>query len=126
MSKQRLTAEEKRELVLEYLALPYGARERWIEARDLNRRTFHRWRQQMVVGLLERDMTVRGGVLVPVEENKEIARLAAQNEELRAQLEEAATRSDSQEKVIFALGKAIELLQDGTAGRGEDESPGRP
>lgn len=126
MSKPTFTAEEKRELVLEYLALPYGSRGRWIESRALNRRTFHRWRQQMMVGLLERDMTVRGGVLVAVDENKEIARLSAQNQALQAQLEQARQRSDSQEKVIFALGKAIELLQDGTADKSEQPGPGRP
>ena len=53
MSRQRLTAEQKRELVLEYLTLPHGQRGRWLAEHDVRVRTFHLWRQQLIVGALE-------------------------------------------------------------------------
>lgn len=117
MSHQRFTVQEKHELVLQYLAVPFGQRSAWAQARRLNRRSLARWRQQVMTGLLERDMTVRGGVLVPVEENAEIARLHAVNEQLRQDLEESQQRVKGLEQAVKILGKATEVLQDATAGR---------
>ena len=125
MSRPKLAPEQQRELVLEYLAVPYGQRTRWLAERDLNRRTFHRWRMKMVTGALETGMIPRGGVLVSADENHELGRLHAENKKLRAQLEKERAGAESKDRVIDALGKAIELLQGGTAGKDEDTT-GRP
>lgn len=125
MSRPRLAAEEQRELVLEYLAVPYGQRMRWCAERDVNPRSLHRWRRMMVTGALETGMIPRGGVLVSVDENKELGRLHAENKRLRAELEKERANAQSKDRAIDALGKAIELLQDETAGR-ELDSTGRP
>lgn len=79
----------------------------------------------MVTGALETGMIPRGGVLVSVDENKELGRLHAENKRLRAELEKERANAQSKDRAIDALGKAIELLQDETAGR-ELDSTGRP
>lgn len=125
MSRPRLAPEQQRELVLEYLAVPYGQRMKWLAERDVNPRTFHRWRTMMVTGALETGMIPRGGVLVSADENRELGRLHAENKRLRAELDKERAGAQSKDRVIDALGKAIELLRDGTAGKNED-TPGRP
>lgn len=125
MSRQRFSAEQKRELVLEYLDVPYGQRVSWARARGVSRRSLGRWREQVVTGLLEVDMVVRGGVAVPVEENREIVRLRKLLAQREAELDAVRARDESKDRVIDALGKAIELLRDGPA-RGREDGPGRP
>jgi len=79
-----------------------------------------------VVGALETGLVPRGGVFVTAEENREMARLHAENKRLRAELDKAKKDAEIQARAVAALGKAIELLQDGTAHKSVDESPGRP
>ncbi|MGL4174659.1 MAG: hypothetical protein ACRCSN_01165 [Dermatophilaceae bacterium] len=61
-----------------------------------------------------------------VEENRELARLHAENTRLRSEMEEAKKAAESSARVVDALGKAIELLRDGTAPKGGDATGSRP
>lgn len=126
MRTVKLTAEQKRELVLEYFLVPLGQRTDWLLERGVHPRTFHRWRRMLMAGALETGLIPRGGVWVSVDENAELGRLHAENKKLRAELDKAREDLESRDRVVDALGKAIELLQDGTAGEGEDEAKGRP
>ena len=126
MGRTKFTAEEKREMVLEYFAVARGQRGRWLAQRDVSPRTFYVWRQQIVVGALETGLIPRGGVFVTAEENREMARLHAENKRLRAELDKAKKDAEIQARAVDALGKAIELLQDGTAPKSVEQAPGRP
>lgn len=125
MSRPRLAAEQQRELVLEYLTVPHGHRMKWLAERNLNRDTFYRWRKMMIAGALETGMIPRGGVMVSADENRELGRLHAENKKLRTELEKAHKGAESKDRVINALGKAIELLQDETASKRQDNETGR-
>lgn len=115
MGKHFFTAAEKRDLVLEYLASPYGQRQQMLARRGVTPSAFRHLRRRVMAEALEQGLIPRGGVWVSAEENKELARLHKENQQLRAQLKEANQRREAQEKVVEALGKAIGLLQDGTA-----------
>lgn len=125
MEESDYTAQQRRELVLEYLAVPYGRRQAWLAARGVRTRTVQKWRRQVMAGVVESGRIPRGGVLVSVEENRELARLHAENTRLRAELEAAKKAAESSGRVVDALGKAIELLRDGTAPKGEDGTGSR-
>lgn len=125
MSRPRLTAEQKRELVLEFMAIPRGKRGKWLEKQDIAPRSFYLWRQQLVEGAIETGMIPRGGVLVSEAENKEIVRLNREIDRLKAKLEKAEGVSESQARAIDVLGKAIEFLQDGTASKNSGDLNGR-
>ncbi len=122
-----LTVEEIRELVYEYLALPYGARGRFLAERDISPHRFHRWRRTVVAGDIERGLVPRNGVMVSHDESAEISRLATTVKRLQAEL----AVKDSQlmtkdvelrraQAAVTALGKAIGLLRPLSA----DEQPG--
>ena len=81
-----LTVEEIRELVYEYLALPYGARGRFLAERDISPHRFHRWRRTVVAGDIERGLVSRNGVMVSHDESAEISRLATTVKRLQAEL----------------------------------------
>ena len=55
-----------------------------------------------------------------------MARLHLENVQLRAELDKAKKDVEIQTRAVDALGKAIELLQDGTADKSVNEAPGRP
>lgn len=125
MSRPRLTPEQKRELVLEFMAVPRGERGKWMDKQEFGSRALYLWRQQLLEGALETGMTPRGGVLVTEPECKEIVRLHREIDRLKAKLEKAEGNSESQARAIDVLGKAIECLQDGTASKNSDDLDGR-
>ena len=120
MDPDEFTVEQRRDFVLEYLAVPHGQRQAFRRARGVGEATLARWRRQVMAGVVESGRIPRGGVLVSIEENRELARLHAENKRLRAKLDTAHASPQSQARVIDALGKAIELLRDGTAPKGGD------
>lgn len=63
--------------------------------------------------------------MVSADENRELGRLHAENKKLRTELEKAHKGAESKDRVINALGKAIELLQDETASKRQDNETGR-
>jgi transposase-like protein len=125
MDYSRFTADQRRDFVLEYLAVPWGQRRQWRVARGMSVDVLYKWRRQVMAGVVESGRIPRGGVLVSVEENRELARLHAENKRLRAELDEARKSAESSARVVDALGKAIELLRDGTAPKGGDETGSR-
>lgn len=114
MSRTMLTVEEKRELVAAYSAVPYGKKAQFLAEQGLSHHQFNRLRRQVCAGSLEHGLIPRRGVWVSMEENKELARLAKENEDLRQQMETLQAEKAQAERVADALGKAIELLQAGT------------
>jgi transposase-like protein len=110
--------EQKRDFVLRYTSVPYGSRSAFALQAGLDRRVIAGWRRQLAAGTLEQGLVPRGGGLWPVEENKEVARLVAEVADLRAQLDRAKEARASQDRVVDALGKAIELLRDVHASKG--------
>jgi hypothetical protein len=126
MSRPRLNTEQKRALVMEFLAVPRGERKNWLADQEVPARSVYLWRQQLVEGAMETGMIPRRGVLVSETENKEILRLHREIDRLRTQLEKAEKSAESQSRAIDVLGKAIEFLQDGTAVKNSDDPDGRP
>lgn len=109
-----MTVDEKRQLVLEYSAVPHGQKLAFLRARGVSASQFRRVRQEVVAGALEHGLIARGGAWVSSEENRELARLHKEIRQLKDQLEAARAESAQHARVADALGKAIELLQAGT------------
>lgn len=125
MSRSRMTADEKREFVLAYLAVPYGQRFRWLDRQGVKQSQFYSWRRGVLAGELERGLIPRGGVLVNAAENRELARLHAENKKLRRQLEKSSAERAALTTALEVMGKAIECLQDETASRHSQDLTGR-
>jgi transposase-like protein len=115
---RRWTAEQKREFVLKYSALPHGSRGSFAREMDVDYRMLRRWRLQLAAGTLEQGLVPREGKLWQLDDNREVARLAAQVQDLESRLVKAQAEKESQDRVIDALGKAIELLRDVRKGKG--------
>jgi hypothetical protein len=126
---QFLTPEQKREHVLAYLGCAHGAKAAYLVEHGIPAWSMRRWRMQVYAGTLEVGLVPRGGVMNEPEVNRELARLRAENQQLREQLqaqvrqrEKLAVDLDSSKVVVEALGKAIALLHpnsesaDGTTG----------
>lgn len=125
MTKSRFTAEERRDLALQYLSLPWGQRGRWLVEQSITESAMRSWRKEVARRVFAEGMIPRGGVMVPAEENREMGRLHQENQRLRAELDSLRRRDEAKDRVIDALGKAIELLQDAPAGKGST-GRGRP
>ncbi|KGN30084.1 hypothetical protein N802_09985 [Knoellia sinensis KCTC 19936] len=126
MEYSEFTPEQWRDLVLEYLAVPHGQRQAWRKARGVREYTLQTWRRKVLAGVVQSGRIPRGGVLVSMEENQELARLHAENKQLRAELDAAKAAAESSARVVDALGKAIELLRGGAAPKGSDGTDSRP
>lgn len=124
MKKPRLSQAEKRDLVLEYLCVPFGQRKEFLDRHDVSPDTFRHWRRQVMTGALETGLIPRGGSWVSADENRELARLYVENKRLQAELDKARTRLETQERTVDVLGKAIESLRDGNTRqrRGSDRA----
>lgn len=122
--RSRFTAQERRDLALEYLALPHGSKGPWLRQRSIDPGTMKHWRAELTARTFEGRMIPRGGVIVSAEENREMGRLHQENEELRAELARLRERDEAKDRVIDALGKAIGLLQDGPTGTSPRRTPG--
>jgi transposase-like protein len=109
---------------LEYLASPYGTKGAYLREHDLSSDQMRVWRRQVYAGSLERGLVPRGELVSSVEDNREIVRLARENEALTQQLQaqaeahQAALAAKEAElagaaRTVDALGKAIALLHAG-------------
>lgn len=112
------SAEEMRDVVHEYLALPYGRRGRWLAQRGIKGSQFNRWRSMVLAGDIERGLVPRAGLLVSTEEASEVGRLVRRLREVEAEsaakdkrLAEAEAEVERHQAAVAALGKAIGLLQ---------------
>jgi hypothetical protein len=112
------SAEEMRDVVHQYLALPYGCRGRWLADRGIKKSQFNRWRSMVLAGDVERGLVPRAGLLVSAEEASEVGRLARRLREVEAEsaakdkrLAQAEAEVARHQAAVAALGKAIGLLQ---------------
>lgn len=115
------TVEQQREVVFEYLRLPYGSKGRFLAERGVSPWHLHRWRSQVFADTLEQGLVPRGSGMVSVDEVAALKKLLDENEALKNQLaarevehqQELRARDEKlaiQRRAVDALGKAIEIL----------------
>jgi hypothetical protein len=107
------TAEEIREFVLEYQALPQGQKGPWLVERGVRYERLRRWRDAVFEGDLDRGLIPREGSAMTVPPSKRTALEKARARERAAQEAEVArltARVRELEGTNEALGKAIGLL----------------
>lgn len=116
-----LTVQEQRELVYEYLSIPYGGKARFLVERGVSDARLRRWRRQVFADTLEQGLVPRGGGAVSIEDAAALKKVLAENQKLRDELSardaehqrEVAAKDEElavQRRAVEALGKAIELL----------------
>ena len=107
------TADEIREFVLEYQALPQGRKGRWLSARGVQYERLRRWRAAVFEGDLDRALIPREGspMTIPPSNRTSIARArAAERAAHDAEVAKLNARVRELEQTNEALGKAIGLL----------------
>ena len=107
------TAEEIREFVLEYQALPQGRKGPWLTARGVPYERLRRWRAAVFEGDLDRALIPREGspMTIPPSNRTSIARArAAERAAHDAEVAKLNARVRELEQTNEALGKAIGLL----------------
>ena len=132
-----LTVQQQRELVYEYLSVPYGGKARFLVERGVSDARLRRWRKQVFADTLEQGLVPRGGGAVSVEDAAALKKLLAENQELRDELvardaehqREVAAKDDElavQRRAVEALGKAIEILHRSGDGKSSTETAAPP
>lgn len=107
------TADEIREFVLEYQALPQGRKGPWLTARGVPYERLRRWRAAVFEGDLDRALIPREGspMTIPPSNRTSIARArAAERAAHDAEVVKLNARVRELEQTNEALGKAIGLL----------------
>ena len=107
------TADEIREFVLEYQALPQGQKGPWLVERGVRYERLRRWRDAVFEGDLDRALIPREGsrVTIPPSNRTSIARArAAERAAHDAEVAKLNARVRELEQTNEALGKAIGLL----------------
>lgn len=115
------TAEEQRQLVYEYVCVPFGGKAQFLAERGVSATVLRRWRKLVFAGSVEHGLVPRGGAVVSVEETQALRKLLEENRALKEQLacrdveyqQELAMKDDElaiQRRAVDALGKAIEIL----------------
>ena len=107
------TAEEIREFVLEYQALPQGRKGPWLVERGVRYERLRRWRDAVFEGDLDRALIPREGspMTLPQSNRTSIARArAAERAAHDAEVAKLNARVRELEQTNEALGKAIGLL----------------
>ena len=107
------TAEEIREFVLEYQALPQGRKGPWLVERGVRYERLRRWRDAVFEGDLDRALIPREGspMTLPPSNRTSIARArAAERAAHDAEVAKLNARVRELEQTNEALGKAIGLL----------------
>ena len=107
------TADEIREFVLEYQALPQGRKGPWLSARGVPYERLRRWRAAVFEGDLDRALIPREGspMTIPPSNRTSIARArAAERAAHDAEVAKLNARVRELEQTNEALGKAIGLL----------------
>lgn len=131
------TVEQQRELVHEYLCLPYGDKGRFLVERGIPSHRMRRWRKLVFADTLELGLVPRAGGIVSVEEASGLKKLLDENRALRAQLaaseaehqQELAAKNEAletQRRAVDALGKAIEILHQSGEGKNSTDSAAKP
>ena len=129
--------EEQRELVYEYLGLPYGTKGRFLAERGLSESQLRRWRRQVFADTLEYGLVPRGGAVVSVDEASALKKLLDENRALRDHLaardlehrQQLAAKDEDlavQRRAVEALGKAIEILHRSGEGKNSTEHAATP
>ncbi|NVC25457.1 hypothetical protein E7Z53_18750 [Kocuria salina] len=117
---RQFSIEERRRLVLEYLELPHGSKAGFLEAHQVGKNQFRRWREALADGDLDGDRLPRKTGWMTRREAAEVRRLQAEIERLTQQLA-------AEHKVVDALGKAISVMHAlGVADDAEDHDGPRP
>ena len=119
------TADEIREFVLEYQALPQGRKGPWLSARGVPYERLRRWRAAVFEGDLDRALIPREGspMTIPPSNRTSIARArAAERAAHDAEVAKLNARVRELEQTNEALGKAIGLLHQ----RSEQEPAANP
>jgi len=107
------TADEIREFVLEYQALPQGRKGPWLSARGVPYERLRRWRAAVFEGDLDRALIPREGspMTIPPSNRTSIARArAAERAAHDAEVAKLNARVRELEQTNETLGKAIGLL----------------
>jgi transposase-like protein len=115
------TAEEQRQLVYEYLSVPFGSKGQFLAEHGVSATVLRRWRKLVFAGSVEHGLVPRGGGVVSVEEVQALKKLLEENRALKEQLagrdvehrQELAAKDEElaiQRRAVDALGKAIEIL----------------
>lgn len=104
------TDDEVRAYVYDYERQPWGTKQAWLDARGISRHRFARWRNTVFDGDLDRGLIPReGSGMTSANQRRRLAKhqgrdqTQAENEQLRARIEELEATNE-------ALGKAIGLL----------------
>ena len=119
---ERFTAGEKADLVVAYRGVPHGKRMAWLAEHGINPHAMGRWRKAYYYGDLERELVPRDTAGMNQDDGartRQLEQELAQErvDRLREQREHAAEVARLQ-AMNEALGKAIGLLHDRSAGRG--------
>ena len=111
MTVSRLfTLEQKRDIVAEYEAAPWGTKAQLLQAYGVSGRQIRDWRAARDAGILEVGATPRTVVATPREESAEIARLRREVVRLEAEVARARKEADDRQFALETLGKATALL----------------
>ena len=111
MAASRLfTVDQKRDIVAEYEAAPWGTKAGVLAAHGVTDRQLRDWRAARDAGILEVGATPRTVVATPREESAEIARLRKEVARLEAEVARARKDADDRQFAMEALGKATALL----------------
>lgn len=107
------TAEEIREVVMTYEALPYGQKRRWLDDQGISVYYLRRWRSAVYMGDVERGLVPRAGTRARNVSLDEIRRaVMATEKQLNKRIEQLEKENAKLKKVNDALGRAIGLLQE--------------
>lgn len=123
MAVRGLTVEQRRQHVLAYLEVPYGAKSRYLAEHGISPFQIRQWRAQVYEGTLETGLVPRGVWMNDRNVNREVVRLRHEVETLQAQLAQREAEHDKElaakqaeidtaGRVAETLGKAIALLHD--------------
>lgn len=123
MAVHGLTVEQRRQHVLAYLEVPYGAKGRYLAEHGISRFQIRQWRAQAYEGTLETGLVPRGVWMNDRNVNREVVRLRHEVETLQARMAEREAEHgrqlavkqaqiDAAGRVAETLGKAIALLHD--------------
>lgn len=111
MAVSRLfTVEQKRDIVAEYEAAPWGTKAEVLAAHGVTGRQLRDWRAARDAGILEVGATPRTVVATPREESAEIARLRKEVVRLEGEVARARKDADDRQVALETLGKATALL----------------
>lgn len=109
---RRLSAQEKRQLVLEYFAVPHGQKQAFAASRGISRRSIYRWRDQLCGGSLEAGVTPRQRQALSRLDVMEFKRMDMEYQELLRLREQDQQEIERLRKMVDALGKSIEMLHE--------------